>query len=643
MRRASLFLMSTLSLSIGTALAADRGIVPKQLAGPPSEFAAMAAIDPAAAAIQSAHALLRVGPETAENRAWRSELVLPAMETGSRILVFSGGAELTVSFAHGQRDAAKSLAVAKTLADAPFGIDGAQVPADLYTITTKSDGPVRLSIAGEAGTRGGFVLVEGSGTTELASFQTHRRQTLGDVVEIAALLTGEDAKGGVAMGPSAGRIKSATLRVVAPDGSRRDLPMTAEALAETAKMAGARYGRFVADQAGSWLATVEVRGVDAAGREILRTAEHVVPVVVDTLDLTKGGVVVDGASEPGAFRIALPVASAKSSQHYRAYAEVWGKAPNGADAPVAWIGGMVVPEAGQAALRLDERWIALAGAKGPFELRNVRFEDPDHFVTLVEASRLPLPLPAEGSAKAAAEVVVDEAMRMGPRPAELDRAKNTGSRLILVHGYCSGGVWPTAHFTNASTFLDANQNRTNDQFARLIANFGAQWNSFGVVAHSQGGLAALHLYNYYWSGLDRATGNRLIQSVGSPYRGTNLAGILATLGNWFGVGCGTNDNLTYSGAQAWLSGISTASRGKVNYYTTAFRTTNWWTNDYCQIATDLVLSDPEDGTVEQVNGQLSGGINRGHTVGQCHTDNMRDPAQYRDAARNSVMNTNAAR
>ena len=642
MRRASLLLMSALSLSIGTALAADRGIVPKQLAGPPSEFAAMAAIDPAAAAIQSSHALLRVGPETAEKRAWRSELVLPAMEAGSRILVFSGGAELAVAFGQGD-GAAKSLAVAKTLADAPFGIDGAQVPADLYTIGAKSDGPVRLSIAGNAGTRGGFVLVEGSGTTELSSFQTHRRQALGEVVEIAALVTGEDAKGGVAMGPAAGRITSATLRVVAPDGSQRVFAMGAEALAGTARMAGASYGRFVADQAGAWLATVEVRGVDAAGREFLRTAEHVVPIVVDTLDLAKGSLVVDGSSEPGAFRIGLPVASAKSNQHYRAYAEVWGKAPNGADAPVAWIGGMVVPEAGKAALRLDERWIALSGARGPFELRNVRFEDPDHFVTLAEASRLPLPLPAEGSAKSAAEVVVDEAMRMGPRPADLDLAKNTGSRLVLVHGYCSGGVWPTANFTNASTFLDANQNRTNDQFARLIANFGAQWNSFGVVAHSQGGLASLHLYNYYWSGLDRATGSRLIQSVGSPYRGTNLAGILATLGNWFGVGCGTNDNLTYSGAQAWLSGISTASRGKVNYYTTAFRTTNWWTNDFCQVATDLVLSDPEDGTVERVNGQLSGGINRGHTSGQCHTDNMRDPAQFRDATRNSVMNTNAAR
>ncbi|HVJ63261.1 MAG TPA: conditioned medium factor, partial [Tahibacter sp.] len=221
--------------------------------------------------------------------------------------------------------------------------------------------------------------------------------------------------------------------------------------------------------------------------------------------------------------------------------------------------------------------------------------------------------------------------------------KGTGQRLILVHGYCSGGVWPASQFTTASTFLDTNQNRSHDAFARLLQTYGSTWASFGTVAHSQGGAAALHLYTYYWSGLDYATGSRLMQSVGTPYQGTNLAGILATLGSWFGVGCGTNDNLSYSGATAWLAGIPNANRAKVNYYTTAFKTTNWWTNDYCNVATDLVLNDPEDGTTEQSKGQLPGAVNRGHTTGQCHTTGMRDPAQYQDASRNATMNANAAR
>jgi hypothetical protein len=236
-------------------------------------------------------------------------------------------------------------------------------------------------------------------------------------------------------------------------------------------------------------------------------------------------------------------------------------------------------------------------------------------------------------------------MTMGPRPVSDARpvTKATGSRLLLVHGYCSGNVWPAGHFTNASTFLDLGQNRSNDQFAQLIQSFGSAWNSFGTVSHSQGGAATLHLYTYYWSGLDNATGARLLQSVGTPYQGTNLAGVLAALGGIFGVGCGTNDNLTYSGASAWLAGIPASARAKVNYYTTSFTSTNWWTNDYCNFASDLVLSDPEDGTTEQAYGQLSGAVNRGHTTGQCHTSGMRDPAQYLDSARNATMNTNAAR
>ena len=59
--------------------------------------------------------------------------------------------------------------------------------------------------------------------------------------------------------------------------------------------------------------------------------------------------------------------------------------------------------------------------------------------------------------------------------------------------------------------------------------------------------------------------------------------------------------------------------------------------------TDLVLSDPEDGTTEKAYGQLPGAINRGHVSGQCHTAGMRDPAQYRDSSRNATMNANAAR
>ena len=56
------------------------------------------------------------------------------------------------------------------------------------------------------------------------------------------------------------------------------------------------------------------------------------------------------------------------------------------------------------------------------------------------------------------------------------------------------------------------------------------------------------------------------------------------------------------------------------------------------IATDLFLSDPDDGVVERSYAQLPGANNRGHKTGWCHTSGMRDPAQTSDSSRNSDMN-----
>ena len=61
---------------------------------------------------------------------------------------------------------------------------------------------------------------------------------------------------------------------------------------------------------------------------------------------------------------------------------------------------------------------------------------------------------------------------------------------------------------------------------------------------------------------------RIIQSVGTPYQGTPLAGILAAIGYVFGTGCGRNDNLTYDGAEQWLRGIPMEKRAEVYFYTT---------------------------------------------------------------------------
>jgi hypothetical protein len=252
----------------------------------------------------------------------------------------------------------------------------------------------------------------------------------------------------------------------------------------------------------------------------------------------------------------------------------------------------------------------------------------------------------------AEEADINDEMRQGRRP-DLEERKGmrslqTGSHMkILVHGYCSKNPFNLNHFTNAIAFSDqysGSNNWSHDLFANKISRFASDngITGCGTIAHSQGGLATLHLYTYYWSCLDYSDrgGSKRMQSVGSPYLGTPLAAGLATLGYVFGTGCGTNYDLTINGATAWLGTIQTSYRRQMSYYTTSFKDYSWST-DYCHLATDGFLIDPDDGVIERARGQLNGAINMGHVTGQCHSIDMRDPSQTLDQARNNVMNTNA--
>ncbi|MEO8671695.1 MAG: choice-of-anchor X domain-containing protein [Tahibacter sp.] len=637
--RLALSICSLLCLA-ATAVQAE-GPVAKQLSGAPEEFAAMRVPDPVDSAIYSKSALIpiQMDVDASGQARWRGEL--PVENGRTRFAVFSGGANWQVNLLTPDSKRQQTLALTETARAASFGIEEARVPGNYYVLENIQSGNYSIDLAGDSFARRGYLLIEGDPATQLVSFPTHRRLWVGERITINATLSSSSQPNSVLLGR--GAIQSAELRVTSPDGRIDTRPMFDDGQHDDGAAAdGVFAGDFRASSSGDYLAQTVVHATDGRGQRIVRTAEHVVPIVQNTLSLD-GAASVNGKALGGT-RLSLDVkVDGAAGDHYRAYAEVWGTGKNGAAIPVAWVAGMVSPNSGTIGMGLDERWIARSGAGAPFELRNLRIEDPDNFITLASADRLGLNLSAARLHNVASEsIAIDDDMRMGPHPAAALVSKGVGTHVLLVHGYCSGGVWPAAQFGNSASFLDTNQNRSHDQFARLLQSFGNTWNSYGTVAHSQGGAAALHLYTYYWSGLDNATGSRLMQSVGTPYKGTNLAGILAALGSWFGVGCGTNNDLSYSGASAWLAGIPTWARAKVNYYTTSFKSTNWWTNDYCNFATDLVLSDPEDGTTEQVNGQLTGATNRGHTTGQCHTSGMRDPAQYLDSSRNATMNANAA-
>jgi hypothetical protein len=326
-------------------------------------------------------------------------------------------------------------------------------------------------------------------------------------------------------------------------------------------------------------------------------------------------------------------------------AEVWGVDAHGAETPVAWLSHIGMPAetwgTTSLALHLDGRWLARAGTRGPLELRRVRVQDPDSHVLYDELAVLPLPAGELPPAAFLPASVVTPGMLMGLPPAGAAPTSGLGlspglvgglsgraqpkqpptppppwqPALLLSHGYCSGGaIWPPADFSEPKlVFLDPNANRSNDQFAQLLAAAGAAKDSFGFVGHSQGGLAALHLLTYYQSGLDLAVGPRRIQSVASPYQGTPLAAL-----GFFA--CGVNDDMTTSGAPVWLAGIPTWARAEVSYWTTQN------SGSACNFLTNLVLGSPNDGTVEKDRGQLPGANSMGHVTGWCHTPGMSYPA-----------------
>lgn len=447
--------------------------------------------------------------------------------------------------------------------------------------------------------------------------------------------------------PLVGIIGSATLVVQTATGQKIELAMVDDGRhADGAAGDGVFGATFTAATAGDYTAQVTVTGASTDGTPFTRTSEHTFPVIAPALHLVERTVSATALDDTRLQLNLRGTALNDTLPDLTAFAEVWGTNAQGEMAPVAWIGGVTTPhQQGSSVtlpLTLDARWIALAGVQAPFELRNVRVQDLDTAIPLAQMARLGVyarQLPA--AARATITEITDD-MLMGPMPDAPARAPEAGV-VMLIHGYCSGAnTWPTSQFSNYAVFSDLNQNRTHDQFAQLIRNYGNNFSSFGAIAHSQGGAASLHLYTYYWSGLDYSSGARLIQSVGTPYQGTALAGNLALLGEIFGVGCGTNWNLTYDGAALWLSGIPSWARSRIYYHTTSF-TDRWWAYDYCNIASDLFLSDPDDGVIERWAGQLSGASNLGHKTGWCHTSGMRDPAQTSDSSRNSNMNTYANR
>lgn len=632
-----------------TGVMAKSAPIAKHLAGPAEEIELMQKASPESAAIISKHAMLTIDLNQSQNGQyqWQKNILIDGENPKALLFAVDKDQWQLDIKGHTFEKNGEPQAIEYFSRETSLGMGDEQFPATQFDLQNLKSGRYEVGISAEMNAVG-YLLVSSDSPYRLKSYVSTAGQLVGDVININASAFADESEFSVVKSDLQ-LINSSYLRITAPDGSVRETSMFDDGTTfDKAALDGEFNGQFRAEQAGLYQVQVISQGITPKGKPFYRTVEHVIPVIDSDMVLSSKAA---NGSYASTHKIDLDFAVDTSNENsrFRVLAEVWGTAVAGKSSqltPVAWLSTMADVNDGKINLQLDDRWLMNKNVSAPYELKNIRIEDSNHYISVLNVDRLPLFLPEiSATTKASYDGGLYDSMLKGEKPADLTHVdKAAGGKLMLVHGYCSSDVWGQvqSQFTNYVKFSDFNQNRSHDAFARQIDSYGDNFPSFGIVAHSQGGAAALHLYTYYWSGLDNAGSGRLIQSVGTPYQGTPLAGNLAALGDIFGVGCGYNSNLTVSGGGAWLSGIPTWARSKVNYYTTSF-TTKWWRPDWCNFASDIILSDPEDGTTEKSRGQVSGAVNRGHKTGQCHTDGMRDMAQTRDSGRNSTMNSSAAR
>jgi hypothetical protein len=414
------------------------------------------------------------------------------------------------------------------------------------------------------------------------------------------------------------------------------------------------FGRARAGDAVAWI-DGWVDGADGAAR---RRTVHYPIRVVEAAAVEGPARLARSRSQPGWIEATLPVVGLTDGTTVFAAAELWAVRARGASRCLGWIGGLAEVESADAGLAVqlgvDAGRLALA-ADEELEFRSVRLHQRDGFAPIDFVASVPVQIERaiveEFDGKTMGEPAATGAWFGPPGVASVDAVRSSsfvpgvGSHaLALTHGYCAdANTWPPGQFgADAYFYVNPNQNFSHDAFALDLADRCDQFKSYGVVAHSQGGCAALHLYTFYWSGLDWAGPGRLVQTLGTPFEGTALAGNVAALGEIFGIQCGATYDMTYDGAAAWLSTIPSAARARVYTHTTTFTNVPFF-YDYCNILSDVLLTDPEDGVVEHSSGHIVGANDMGLRSGWCHVAGMRDPDQTLDASRNSVLNAQGAR
>lgn len=316
---------------------------------------------------------------------------------------------------------------------------------------------------------------------------------------------------------------------------------------------------------------------------------------------------------------------------------------------------------------LDSRWFALADIHGQqgFEFRNIRLLDPNTYLLLDSKADLFVPVaafPEQESIKASAVEINDE-MLLGKNDITVPVTRSQGAQesvnfdangIVLVHGWCGNtNTWEGWRFNDGPRF-EYNSPITsmgrNDFAIELALQANAEYRDwFSVVAHSQGGQAAIHMQSYYFTGLDNSPAPRPIQTVGTPYQGSLLMDLYVGSGagminDIFNIDdCQAQWSLTTASSIPWAIMLPFNSQQRTFYYrTTHDMPSNWWESLQfwrwkCNAAS-WIIPGADDGVVSVVEGWLGLGNDMGIMTRECHTGvGMNFMNQTRDNNRNDIM------
>eukprot|EP00052_Salpingoeca_macrocollata_P027482 m.261117 g.261117 ORF g.261117 m.261117 type:complete len:684 (-) comp22745_c3_seq2:96-2147(-) len=667
---------------------AAQAVAPKALAGPPSEFASHRIPDPSVGLLTSDTAMfMMVLSADGEQDTPKFEQVLMADSTTTVALaVFSpllSQLQLSLTDPSGAAVDLEKIGVKTNF----VASDDDEVNSKLTGNVYKLDNPMKGKYVFTATAPGltqttlraamppkstaaeqGFVLLYNDSPDDIATHLTHYDALVGHQVGLNTRMFDSVVHGPLVRGvvPAALRdvITTAELDVVYPDGHIEKTPMHDDGLHFDGEANDGAYGAQITPTVGGkYVLQAVLSGTNTAG-QFQRTTQHFLQVEAPTISLT-------GASSAslhplqGRVNLNVGVQDADPSKSYRVYAEVQGRNVfTGKATEVAWVSTITSSTSvrGKQSLtaELDLAWLARAQSVGPLTLQNVYVQDANSMVPVSQAASMLVAMPADVARTINSTVhamlasgykgEISKTMRQGHPPAYLTAPRNAtnSGKLILLHGYCAKQnpfLERASDFTDALYFLDASQARPTDDFAKLVVEFAEKQGltSYGLAGHSQGGMVSLHTLNFYHTGLDNAVGNRKIQTLASPFHGNSAIGAADTAQNVFGEGCGSLNSLSVDGAALWLSGITAETIAQLNYYYTQYDKGGLFGIGYCSMAMDLFLDKPNDGATENKRATLTGGTNRGLTLGQCHVKELNWPASFLDSSRNQEINANAAR